>query len=59
MTTIIIPSLQMDRLKQELITARSQATGENRRLFRRAINRIEDLEKRLLEIKNLIERELG
>lgn len=59
MTTITTPSLQLDGLKRELITARSQATGENRRLFRRAINRIEDLEKRLLEIKYLIERELG
>ena len=46
-----LPSINTEDIKMDLITARDKALGEDKRLLRRAINRIETLEKFLQYIK--------
>lgn len=43
--------INTEDIKMDLITARDKALGEDKRLLRRAINRIETLEKFLQYIK--------
>jgi hypothetical protein len=46
-----VEKINTEDIKMDLITARDRASGEDKRLFRRAINRIEDLEKFLQYVK--------
>lgn len=46
-----LPLINTKDIKMDLITARDKALGEDKRLLRRAINRIETLERFLQYIK--------
>ena len=46
-----LPLINTEDIKMDLIMARDKALGEDKRLLRRAINRIETLEKFLQYIK--------
>ncbi|CAB4181782.1 hypothetical protein UFOVP1069_66 [uncultured Caudovirales phage] len=47
--------INTEDIKMDLILARDRASGEEKRLVRRAINRIETLEKHLQYIKRSID----
>ena len=53
-----LPLINTEDIKMDLITARDKALGEDKRLLRRAINRIETLEKFLQYIKLSIDEAL-
>ena len=53
-----LPLINTKDIKIDLITARDKALGEDKRLLRRAINRIETLEKFLQYIKLSIDEAL-
>ena len=50
-----LPLINTKDIKIDLITARDKALGEDKRLLRRAINRIETLERHLQYIKFTID----
>ena len=50
-----LPLINTKDIKIDLITARDKALGEDKRLLRRAINRIETLERHLRYIKLTID----
>jgi hypothetical protein len=50
-----VEKINTEDIKMDLITARDKALGEDKRLLRRAINRIETLEKHLQYIKLTID----
>ena len=54
-----LPLINTEDIKMDLITARDKALGEDKRLLRRAINRIETLEKFLQYIKLSIDEALN
>jgi len=53
-----VEKINTEDIKMDLITARDKALGEDKRLLRRAINRIETLEKFLQYIKLSIDEAL-
>jgi hypothetical protein len=50
-----VDKINTANIKMDLISARDKASGEDKRLFRRAINRVETLEKHLQYIKLTID----